>query len=337
MKVIKHKIVMKKMISVMLLAALVIGVTGCGGEKAPEEPQATEEPDAVHEDAVKVENGTISADSVVIAIGQTAVPYSEYKSYYYFMESQYDSLLTEQVWKQSSGGDKTIGQEAIEDVLRMIIQVKVTIKEAARQGVALEPAEKEDADYNAQKFYESLDDATIRDNMITSAQLTQMFEENALAEKMYRVVTGQAGVSESTDYKAYRVQLIYKKSGDDKAAIKAKMDELQSTIASSNKNFYYHAKKESELSEIESIVGSLDTRKNLWQILATLKVGVVSPVIEESDGFYIAIVLEKPNDELNTEYRNQVVSDSQIEFFQKSYEQWSDSYEVVVSESLLSD
>ena len=161
MKAKKHKIVMKKMISVMLLAALVIGVTGCGGEKAPEEPQATEEPDAVHEDAVKVENGTISADSVVIAIGQTAVPYSEYKSYYYFMESQYDSLLTEQVWKQSSGGDKTIGQEAIEDVLRMIIQVKVTIKEAARQGVALEPAEKEDADYNAQKFYESLDDATI--------------------------------------------------------------------------------------------------------------------------------------------------------------------------------
>lgn len=337
MKVIKHKIVMKKMISVMLLAALTIGVTGCGGEKAPEEPQATEEPDAVHEDAVKVENGTISADSVVIAIGQTAVPYSEYKSYYYFMESQYDSLLTEQVWKQSSGGDKTIGQEAIEDVLRMIIQVKVTIKEAARQGVALEPAEKEDADYNAQKFYESLDDATIRDNMITSAQLTQIFEENALAEKMYRVVTGQAGVGESTDYKAYRVQLLYKKSGEDKAATKAKMDELQSTIASSNKNFYYYAKKESELSEIESIVGSLDTRKNLWQILTTLKVGVVSPVIEESDGFYIAIVLEKPNDELNTEYRNQVVSDSQIEFFQKSYEQWSDSYEVVVSESLLSD
>ncbi|MEE3468021.1 MAG: peptidylprolyl isomerase [Eubacterium sp.] len=327
------------MVIVCFLAASTC-LTACGSEseETTETTQANEEPKD-HEKTVPVENSSMKEDSTVIAVGQTAVSYAEYKSYYYFMESQYNALLGDQVWKQSAGGNKTIGQEAIEDVLRMIIQVKVIVKEAAKQGITLEPDEKEDADYNAQKLYDSLGEDVTKEAMMSVPLLMEIFEENKLAEKTYRVVTGQAetGVS-GTGLSAYRVQLLFKKAkDDDREQVRSEVENLQKKIAGSDKNFYTYAKKESDLPEVEYVIGSLDERKNLWMSVTSLRNNVISPVIEESDGFYIAMVLEKPNDEMNTEYQNQVVSEKQIEAFQKSYEEWSKNYDVEVSDALLSD
>ena len=333
----------RKALSVLIASFLLVStcLSGCGeDEKTAEttaaEETANEEP-ADHEKTVPVENSSMQSESTVIAVGQTPVTYSEYKSYYYFMENQYDSLLGDQVWKQSAGGNKTIGQEAIEDVLRMIIQVKVIVKEAAKQGITLEPDEKEDADYNAQKLFNSLSEEIVSETMMTAPLLMRIFEENKLAEKVYRVVTGQAETGVGSGLSAYRVQLLYKSAGENREQVRSETESLQKKIAGSDKNFYTYAKKESELPEVETVIGSLDERKNLWMTVTSLRNNVISPVIEESDGFYLAVVLEKPNDTLNTDYQNSVVTEKQIEAFQESYEKWSKNYDVEVSDALLSD
>ena len=229
-------------LSLLLLLVFVfsVGLTGCGEDNADETATpAVKEDKAEHEKALKVENGTMTADATVIAVGQTPVTYSEYRTYYYFLNQQYDSLLGEQVWKQKVDSDKTIGQEAIEDVLRMIIQVKVIAKEAARQGVVLEADEKEDADYSAQQFFESLDEETTSGMMITAQQLMKIFEENRLAKKMYHVITGQADTGAAQgDTRAYRVQLLYKSAGDNRDQTREKMEKLQKKIATASRNFY---------------------------------------------------------------------------------------------------
>ena len=329
-------------ISVLMLLFLAVNITACGDQTAEESPEQTaeaeEKNEQEHEKAVKVEDGTMSENSTVIAVGQTPVTYGEYKTYYYFMQNQYDELLGDQVWKQSSTSDKTIGQEAIEDVLRMIIQVKVICKQAASEGVTLEADEKEDADYNAKKFCESLDEKTKTDAMITPQQMMTIFEENRLAEKVYNVKTGSSDVTgEVSDATAYRVLLLFKKAGENREQVRQETEKLQQKISSSNKSFYAFARQESDLDEVETIIGSLDERKNLWMQVMSMKNFVVSPVVEEQDGFYITMVVEKPNDEINTEYRNKVVTEKQTAAFQKSYEEWSKKYDVDVSESLLSD
>ncbi len=334
----------RTLISVLILLFMVTNITACGENDAPEteqtksQEQKKTDADQEHERVVKVEDGTMSENSTVIAVGQTPVSYREYKMYYYFMKNQYDELLGDQVWKQSAGSDKTIGQEAIEDVLRMIIQVKVICKVAQRQGIELEADEKEDADYNAKKLCESLDDKTKTENMIDVQQMMTIFEENRLAEKVYTVTTGTPEViGEVGKSSAYKVLLLYKKAGDNKDQTRQDTEKLQQKIASSNKSFYAYARQESDLDEVETIIGSLDERKNLWMQVMSMKNNVVSPVVEEEDGFYIVMVVEKPNDEINTEYRNEVVTQKQIAAFQKSYEEWSKQYDVDVSESLLSD
>lgn len=335
-------------ISVLILLFVSVSITACGDEtpdtqseqtaEGESKEEAKEESTREHEKAVKVEDGTMSENSTVIAVGQTSVSYREYKMYYYFMQNQYDELLGDQVWKQSAGSDKTIGQEAIEDVLRMIIQVKVICKVADSLGVSLEADEKEDADYNAKKLCESLDEKTKTDNMIDVQQMMTIFEENRLAEKVYSVTTGTSDVSGNVgESSAYRVLLLFKKAGSDKEKTRQEVEKLQQKISTSNKSFYAYARQESDLDEVEAIVGSMDERKNLWMQVMSMKNYVVSPVIEEQDGFYIAMVVEKPNEEINTEYRNQVVTEKQIAAFQKSYEEWSKNFDVDVSESLLSD
>ena len=61
----------------------------------------------------------------------------------------------------------------------------------------LEADEKEDADYNANKLFESLDPQIVKDDMINAPEMMKIFEENKLAEKMYNIVAGQVTSDQS--------------------------------------------------------------------------------------------------------------------------------------------
>lgn len=352
---------LKRLAAGVLIAALVFNMTACGGEEEKSEGTAVEEnteatdsgetsqdgqggeagaeatdDDDYKERAVEVDAGALQAASTAIAVGNTAVPYSEYKTYYYFMENLYNSLLGSDVWKQAADETNTIGHEAIEDVLRMIIQVKVITKQAGRQGVVLEADEKEDADYNANKLFESLDPQIVKDDMINAPEMMKIFEENKLAEKMYNIVAGQVTSDQSAT--AVKLQQLFKAADDsNREQVRADMEKLQKKISSSDKSFFYHARLESEKPEIETVVGSLDARKNLLSAAQNGNIGTVSDVIEESDGFYIIYVLKREDEDMDTEYRNQVVSDEQVKAFQDAYTKWSKHYEVEVSDALLTE
>ena len=310
--------------------------TGCDLNFSGSEDSVETEEEVVHEKAAIIESDTVTGKSPVIAVGETTITYDEYKAYYYFMSSQYETLLTDDVWRYKTENDKTIGQEAIEETLRLIIQVKVICKEAKRAGVELEADEKEDADYAATQYLKDVSSSDKKNNGLSEDIITGIFEENKLAQKMYNVVAGEVETSDVSGAIAYKTQLIFKKKGDDAEKVRQKMEELKKEIASSEKSFYTYAISESEADDIETIVGSLDERKNLYNTVTVTKNNVVSQVVEEDDGYYLALILEKPNDELNTEYINDVISTRQTKAFQTSYDGWSENYDVEVSDLLLS-
>ena len=316
-----------------VVCCLCLILTACGeGEKVEDTTSGTER-------AVSVSDGTLNEDSVAVSVGKTTVPYKEYKAYYYFMESQYAGILTDDIWAYTGAldGGKTIGQEAVEDVLRLIIQVKVITKAAAVQEVRLAADEKEEADYNARQFCEGLSDKVKQANSITQSLITQIFEENKLAEKMYRVVTGKVDVNVTAEQaRAAKVQLIYLKTeGQDKAAVKQKAEELRQKAAGGSDSFYKLAKENTQGSQVENVIGQMDTRKNLAGTVLSMKKYQISGVIEEQEGYYIAYCITPPGNKINKEYRNQVVSERQTSGFQKAYKEWSEQYEVKVSKSLL--
>lgn len=321
----------RKILAILLCMSMCLGMTGCG-EEAPEETSSSER-------AVSVSNNNLKPDSSVVAVGKTAVSYDEYRTYYYFMKNQYEDTLGTGVWQYDKTGEegKTIGQEAIETVLRLIIQVKVICKEAAIENVTLGTDEKEEAAYNAKAAYDGIGEQERTENGIELKLLTKIFEENKLTQKMYNVEIGKVNVQLTEEQiQAAKVQLIYRQANDkNRADVKAQTEQLRKSLDTSQTSFYTVAKQNSQADEIECIVGNSDSRTNLAKAVTALRQGQVSQVIEESDGFYIAYCVQTSSADLQEEYRNQVVQEKQTEAFQKAYKTWSDKFEVKVSKALL--
>ena len=322
----------RKFLAILLCVSICLCMSGCGSEKVEDTSSS--------ERAASVFNGKLKADSSVVAVGKTTVTYNEYKTYNYLMKSLYEGNLGSEVWSYSKAvdGNKTIGQEAIESVLRLIIQVKVICKEAAIQKIKLETDEKEEADYKAKKAYEGLSDQEKADNGMDLATVIRIFEENKLAQKMYNVEMGKVKVDLTPEQmKAVKVQLIFHAaSSQNKESVKGEMEQIRKNL-DARASFYTVAKANTELDEIEYVVGNSDKRVNLAKAVMSLKPGQVTGVIEEKDGFYIACCLQQNSAKLQQEYRNQVVEERQTESFQKTYKVWSDKFGVKVSKALLSE
>lgn len=326
--------VKNRVLAMLVCLSMVFGLCACGADTGTDPADTTSK----KERAASVENGTLSADSTTIAVGKTTVLYREYQAYNYLMKSQYDGILDESVWDYTTGGvENSIGQEAVLDVVRLIIQIKVICKEAALQGITLAADEKEEADHNSKDYCDSLSDEIKEANGISEPVVNQIFEENKLAEKMYSVVTGKVDVNVTKDQaKAVRVQLIYLSTeGKQKEEVKKRADELCAQTKNLSGNFYKFANENTEADEVEYVIGMMDSRENLAGNVVKMKQGDISGVIEESDGYYIACCVQASGDALAKQYRNQVVEERQVKAFRDSYAGWSKNYNVRVSKSLL--
>lgn len=325
-----------KIIALLLCLCLSQTLTACA-QKNKENSETTEEVTTQSERALSVDNGTLSSDSTAISVGKTAVLYDEYKLYEYFMRNQYETVLGEQVWNYQVDSDgRTIGQDAVEDVLRLIIQVKIINKAAESQGVVLAADEKEEAENSASKYCDSLSDEEKQENGITVSLVSRIFSENKLAEKMYNIIIGKVDVKLSdAECEAARVQLVYLKADDEnREEVRQQASELLAQAKKAN-SFYSFARENTEADEVEYLVGRQDSRTNLMEAVLGMKQYGISDVIEESDGFYIAYCVAENSKSIRKEYKNQVLEERQNEAFADAYKEWADCYEVKASKSLL--
>lgn len=312
-----------------LVVAMAFGVTGCGDKK--EEVQ-----EAKIEAAATVSKGELKADSTVIAVGNTKVLYDEYRVYTWFLENQYESVLTEDVWNYSLDGT-TVGQEAVEDTLRLMIQIKVMNRAAAEQGVSLGVDEKEDIDYQADQYLATIPAEVQQANGITADLLHLVFEENEVARKMYDVVTGgvQANVDEAS-MQAAKVLMLHMPANDtNREEVRSQANAMSAELSKYKGNFTSFVKEKTGKKPEEVIIGKMDERKNLINTALTMQRYTTSSVIEENDGFYIIYSLKVNTSGLNKVYREQYITEQQNRAFQAAYENWAHKYEVRVSESLL--
>lgn len=321
-----------KIIAMLICVSMCLVLTACGGGEAPEETTSTEK-------AVSVSNSKPDVESVVISVGKTTVNYNEYRAYYYFMKNPFEGIFGDEVWNYNKAGTagKTLRQEAVEAVLRLIIQVKVICKEAALQKVTLGTDEKEQATHSAKTLCDSLSDDVKEQNGLDVNMLTRIFEENKLAQKMYNIEIGKVNANLTAEQvKAARVQLIFWKADDkNRAEVKKKAEQVRQSLAGSQGNFYSVAKSNTEAQEIETLVGASDERTNLAKAVLGMSQGAISNVMDEKDGFYIAYCVEPDSKEIEEQYRNQVILEKQTKAFQDAYEGWSEQFEVKVSKALL--
>lgn len=323
---------MKRAVGAMLITGICAGLVGCSGK----EDKSGEVEVKNVERAASVANGELEGGSTVVGVGNTKVTYDEYRIYSWFLKNQYEDVMSAQVWDYNLG-EKTVGQFAIEDILRLIIQIKVMNKEAVVQGVGLGVDEKEDIDHKADEYLAAIPAELQQANGITTEGLHLIFEENEVARKMYDVVTGnvQTNMDEAT-VQAAKVLMLHMPANDsNREEIRAQANALAAELQTYKGNFYSFVRDRTGEAPEEIIVGNLDTHANIANAALALERYTSSAVVEEQDGFYLMYCLKKNTKGLNRVYREQYILEQQNLAFQAAYENWAEKYEVKVSKSLL--
>ncbi len=172
-----------KLISFGLCICLAVSVFcgGCGDQRKTSKRST-----------VKLESGKITEDSFVIAVGNEGVRYSEVLNYTYLLKRQYEGNFSTQLWSYPLTANQTIGEEAKQEIVNMITQLKVIKEEAKTEEVTLSNDELDEALQKAENLLETVTEEDKAAYALSVQGLSEIYQDNILANKMFYIATDDA-------------------------------------------------------------------------------------------------------------------------------------------------
>lgn len=189
-----------------MLMAVALLVSGCG-----------------HKKTTKVENGNISSGTVVMMVGDDQVRYSEVMAYCYFLKCQYEESFGKELWSYKLGDNETIGDQAKQEIVNMITQLKIISGVAQEQNVSLSADEQDEALRQAESLVQNAAADDKKTYSLSVQKISEIYQENLLAEKMFYVATDDADTNVS-DEEARQAILAQKAKTASQSAIQGDED-----------------------------------------------------------------------------------------------------------------
>lgn len=174
----------KKYLALALVLALSCSFTGC----AKQTKQQGEEKYGAGVDST-FETDDMQLDTCVMAVGEEEVTLNEMLFYVYQLKSNYDGMMSSNVWDYSYAEDETVGGYIKDRLVKEIAQIKIICQEAKKQSVTLTEQEANEAKVEASEFVSALPKSA-KEYHLTEALVSDIYQEHALAKKMYDVIGG---------------------------------------------------------------------------------------------------------------------------------------------------
>lgn len=308
--------------------------TGCGGNKT-------------NKSSVKLDSGKMEADSVVMGVGDEAVRYSEMMNYAYLMKRQYEGNFGNELWGYSVGENETVGDQAKQEIINMVTQLKVIQATAKKEKISLTNDEKDEALQKAEKIMEDVIEEEKQTYFLTIQGMSQIYEENILANKMFYISTDDADTQVSEE-DARQIDIQYLQiltNGLDSSGKQIDMDETAreqarkhgeelQREATKTKDFLGLAKANSDALKQELVIGknSEELEKPAIDAALSLQKGQVSGLIEGEQGFYVIYCVNDNDEDATQNRREEIIDERQTAMFVKKYNSWLEKCEVNISE-----
>lgn len=135
------------------------------------------------------ETEDMKLDTNIMAVGEEEVTLNEMLFYVYQLKATYDGSVTSKVWNFKWNENETIESYAKDEMLKEIAQIKIICQQAKEEECQLSEEEANEASVKAGKYVESLPDSA-KDFNLTKELVEKIYQEHALAKKMYDVVAG---------------------------------------------------------------------------------------------------------------------------------------------------
>ncbi len=296
----------------------------------------------------ELETGDISENSVVMMVGDEPVRFSEIRAYCYFLKCQYEGSFGEELWNYPLGESETIGDKAKQEVVNMITQLKIISATAQQQEVELTADEKDEALRRAEELVGQASKKDIKEYSLNVQEISEIYQENALANKMFYIATDAADTNVS-DEEARQVSLCYLQimtEGVNSSGTQIAMDDETKQQALERakqlrkeavqaKDFQGFAQKNTDASQTELTVGEGSELLEPVAVEAAMAMsdGEISEVIEGEKGYYILYCISRQDEDATLERKEQIIAQRQTEMFMEKYSQWLKEKKVDINQS----
>ena len=336
--------------AVFLLIFSALIFSGCGGKSSSEEnvkdvisnleetPQEVEEKDREPE---------LDPNAVILmTVGKSVVIREEALFYIYGLKSKYGDSLGSDIWNMDIGDGQRLGEYALEETKRQLIETKIICQAAGEQGIMLLDEEEEEARQKAEAYMAELSEQGRRDYNITGELVEKVYKENMLASKMYDITTAEV-TAEISDEDARCADIQYiqvmthgiTKEGvsieltpEEENAAKKRAEELLKT-AKKTEDFRSFARINTDAATVELTVCRGEGPAEIEDAALSLHTGEFSSVIEGKEGYYIIYCVDDSNEDEIMKKKEELIIKAQDEKFMEEYTKWSGEYQVVVSAS----
>ena len=201
---------------------------------------------------------------------------------------------------------------------------------AEQMGMSLTEEEQECCEQAASEYYASLSEEERSFMDVRESDIQKAYRDYALAKKLYRSLTENIDEEVSDDEaRVIRVQQIYVTDADTAQLIKEKLangDDFAAVASTYNK-----------ASEIETVVARDEYPQEVENIAFNLDNGAISDMIEANGGYYFIKCLNKLEEQLTEDNKENIRQKRRMELFDHEYQDFIDQATFIMNDSLWDD
>ena len=323
-------------IAMAILAALL--VTGCqrSGEttgEAAEEPTVVLTSGFARNEVFKIESMSGTLPEIIV--------------YLVNMQEQYESVYGKEIWQRDLNGT-TLAESVKDTVLANLAQVKAMNLLAQKHNVTLDEMEKQFAKEAAKEYYESLNETEIAVMQVDEELLAQMYEEYALANKVYEYIIKDIN-PEISDDEARTITVDYiliktyttdgtgakiEYSEEDKQEARDLAEDILRQAKEEGSDFKELVLKYSEGDKGTYSFGKGETEEGFEQAAFNLATGEISNLVETPSGFYIIKCLSTFDKDQTSANKVKIVEEKREEVFGEEYDAFAQGLTRDINEKL---
>ncbi len=306
---------------------IVISLTGCSKEESTNE---------------------LSSKDAVLKVGSENITFSEVWIYANTIKDGYESAYGNGIWNlsvdNSEDGTLTIGDITRRDVIETIIRTKVLVSKASEYDVTLSGEEKEAVNKQSKEFFEHLTDENIEECGASVELAMKVFEENAIADKVYaKILKGNTyEVSEEEARMTTIFDMVFETYNIDEEGnpIPYTDEEKELRLDEANNAFSKLATSENVI--IEDIVSEYNLKyasnhtlsydemlteygEKACSVIYALSDGACSSVISTDYGYHIVKMIASTDKEATTANRDKLNKENEKKYFNEVYAGWRKS------------
>lgn len=315
---------LKKGVLLLLVAtSFILCMTACS-KKASEENQNKTEVFTIGKDTIYLDEAWVYAKTVS----------QEY-------EKNYGSGIWEVELKDDKGDPETVENITKKDIIEQIKQVKILVKKADDYGVSLSKSEKEEITQTATEFYNGLTDEDKQETGVTLELAIQVYEENALTDKVYNAVVaeGKIEVSDEDARQTTIYDMVFDCYVDENGTLTPIADEDKQMKSQQAQAALARLQEEGTTDTIEALAseyGCTDSAQytlsydqyveqygeDITNNIFALEDGSYSQVIESQYGYHIIQMIALTDQEATQKNKASMVEELQKDYFQSLYKKW---------------